>query len=40
MANIDWGRATKYFLLMDFIKGFGFGDEILLRAEGHAELSA
>jgi NADH-quinone oxidoreductase subunit I len=25
MANIDWGRATKYFLLADFIKGFGLG---------------
>ena len=25
MANIDFGRATKYFLLMDFIKGFGLG---------------
>ena len=22
---IDWTRATKYFLLMDFIKGFGLG---------------
>ena len=25
MANIDWNRATRYFLLMDFIKGFGLG---------------
>ncbi len=25
MANIDWGRATKYFLLVDFLKGFGLG---------------
>ena len=25
MSNIDWTRATKYFLLMDFIKGFGLG---------------
>lgn len=25
MSNIDWTRATRYFLLMDFIKGFGLG---------------
>ena len=25
MSNIDWNRATRYFLLMDFIKGFGLG---------------
>lgn len=25
MSNIDWTRATKYFLLVDFIKGFGLG---------------
>ena len=25
MTQIDWTRATKYFLLMDFIKGFGLG---------------
>ena len=25
MASIDWGRATKYFLLVDFMKGFGLG---------------
>ncbi len=25
MANIDWTRATKYFLLQDFIKGFALG---------------
>ena len=25
MANIDWTRATKYFLLVDFLKGFGLG---------------
>jgi NADH-quinone oxidoreductase subunit I len=25
MANVDWTRATKYFFLMDFIKGFGLG---------------
>ena len=29
MANIDWGRATKYFLLADFIKGFGLGMKYL-----------
>ena len=23
--SIDFGRATKYFLLMDFFKGFGLG---------------
>ena len=23
MTQIDWTRATKYFLLSDFIKGFG-----------------
>ena len=22
MANIDWNRATRYFLLQDFFKGF------------------
>ena len=25
MTQIDWTRATKYFFLMDFIKGFGLG---------------
>ena len=25
MANIDWNRATRYFLMMDFIKGFALG---------------
>jgi len=25
MANIDYTRAVKYFLLFDFIKGFGLG---------------
>ena len=25
MSYMDWGRATKYFLLFDFIKGFGLG---------------
>jgi NADH-quinone oxidoreductase subunit I len=25
MTQIDWNRATRYFLLMDFIKGFGLG---------------
>ena len=25
MTQIDWSRATKYFLLVDFIKGFGLG---------------
>jgi NADH-quinone oxidoreductase subunit I len=25
MANIDWTRATRYFLLQDFIKGFALG---------------
>ena len=25
MTQIDWNRAGKYFLLVDFIKGFGLG---------------
>jgi ferredoxin len=25
MANIDWNPRTRYFLLVDFIKGFGLG---------------
>ncbi len=25
MTQIDWNRATRYFLLMDFIKGFALG---------------
>ena len=25
MANIDWNRATRYFLMVDFIKGFALG---------------
>jgi hypothetical protein len=25
VTQIDWTRATKYFLLMDFLKGFGLG---------------
>ena len=25
MSNIDWTRATKYFLMVDFLKGFGLG---------------
>ena len=25
MANIDWNRATRYFLMQDFIKGFLLG---------------
>ena len=25
MANVDWNRATRYFLLMDFFKGFALG---------------
>ena len=25
MSYMDWTRAAKYFLLMDFIKGFGLG---------------
>ena len=25
MGSIDYGRAAKYFLLADFIKGFGLG---------------
>jgi NADH-quinone oxidoreductase subunit I len=40
MANVDWTRATKYFLLMDFIKGFGLGMKYFFRAEIDAELPA
>ncbi|MFM2365940.1 MAG: hypothetical protein RIR95_548, partial [Pseudomonadota bacterium] len=25
MTQIDWTRATKYFFLVDFFKGFGLG---------------
>ena len=25
MADFDYGRAAKYFLLADFVKGFGLG---------------
>ena len=25
MSSIDWNRATRYFLMMDFIKGFALG---------------
>ena len=38
MAQFDYVRATKYFLLFDFIKGFGLGMKYFFRAEGHAEL--
>ncbi len=25
MTQIDWNRATRYFLLQDFFKGFALG---------------
>ena len=25
MSNVDWNRATRYFLMVDFIKGFALG---------------
>ena len=31
MANIDYARAAKYFLLVDFIKGFALGMKHFLR---------
>jgi NADH-quinone oxidoreductase subunit I len=31
MAQIDWTRAGKYFLLADFIKGFGLGMKYFFR---------
>ena len=40
MTQIDYTRAAKYFLLQDFVKGFGLGHEVFLRAQGDDELSA
>jgi NADH-quinone oxidoreductase subunit I len=31
MASIDWTRATRYFLLVDFFKGFGLGLRYMFR---------
>ena len=40
MTQIDWTRATKYFLMQDMLKGLGLGLKIFLRAQGHGELPA
>jgi hypothetical protein len=40
MTQIDWTRATKYFLMQDMLKGLGPRHEVLLRAQGHGELPA